>query len=165
MLNPVFSITAGQKMLFSAWAREGQPASSGEFNPGDGYTQDSIVINDGSNDYVLKAAGPVIDGWQQYEGAFTPVSGTATIKFISGPDQPLYLDDIRLHPFNAEMKSYVYDPDSLRLVAELDANNYATFYEYDEEGTLIRTKAETQRGIKTIQESRSAKQRKISNPQ
>jgi hypothetical protein len=63
------------------------------------------------------------------------------------------------------MKSYVYDPVSLRLVAELDANNYAAFYEYDEEGTLIRTKAETQKGIKTIKESRSAKQRNITTVQ
>ncbi len=42
------------------------------------------------------------------------------------------------------MKSYVYDPINLRLVAELDANNYATFYEYDAEGGLIRTKGRNQ---------------------
>jgi hypothetical protein len=61
------------------------------------------------------------------------------------------------------MKSYVYDPVSLRVVAELDANNYATFYEYDEEGTPVRTKAETQRGIQTIKETRNAKQKDIAN--
>nr|MBP7556805.1 hypothetical protein [Chitinophagaceae bacterium] len=73
----------------------------------------------------------------------------------------LYVDDIRIHPFNANMKSYVYDPVNLRLLSELDANNYARFYEYDEEGTLIRTKAETEKGIKTITETRSAKQKDI----
>jgi hypothetical protein len=50
----------------------------------------------------------------------------------------------------------VYSPVNLRLMAELDENNYATFYEYDDEGTLIRLKKETERGIKTIKETRSA---------
>jgi len=59
------------------------------------------------------------------------------------------------------MKSYVYDPVNLRLISELDANNYAAFYEYDEEGTLIRTKVETREGIKTLTETRSFLQRKI----
>jgi hypothetical protein len=43
----------------------------------------------------------------------------------------------------------------------MDANNYATFYEYDEEGTLVRTKVETREGVKTVQESRSALQKII----
>ena len=73
----------------------------------------------------------------------------------------MYVDDIRIHPFNANIKSYVYDPVNLRLTSELDANNFASFYEYDDEGTLIRTKAETKEGIKTITETRSAKQKNI----
>ena len=54
------------------------------------------------------------------------------------------------------MKSFVYNTVNLRLMAELDENNYATFYEYDDDGTLIRVKKETERGIMTIQETRSA---------
>ena len=53
------------------------------------------------------------------------------------------------------MKSFVYDPITLRLMAEMDERNYATFYEYDEEGALTRVKKETVRGVKTIQESRN----------
>jgi hypothetical protein len=45
---------------------------------------------------------------------------------------------------------------SLRLMAELDENNYSTFYEYDDDGTLIRVKKETERGIMTLKETRSA---------
>jgi hypothetical protein len=41
-------------------------------------------------------------------------------------------------------------------MAELDENNYATFYEYDDDGTLVRVKKETVNGIKTIKETRSA---------
>ena len=40
-------------------------------------------------------------------------------------------------------------------MAELDENNYATFYEYDLEGNLVRVKKETIEGIKTLQENRS----------
>ena len=54
------------------------------------------------------------------------------------------------------MKSFVYDALSLRMMAELDENNYATFFEYDDDGTLTRVKKETERGIKTIKETRSA---------
>ena len=36
----------------------------------------------------------------------------------------------------------------------MDQNNFATFYQYDEEGNLFLVKKETERGIKTIQETR-----------
>ena len=92
-----------------------------------------------------------------------PSDGFASASFTLGNDgsQKVYFDDIRIHPFNGEMVSYVYDPVSLRLVAQLDQNNYASFYEYDEDGTLVRKKEETQRGIQTVQETRSTKQRNI----
>ena len=49
-----------------------------------------------------------------------------------------------------------YDEETNKLLAELDENNYATFYEYDQEGGLIRIKKETEKGVFTIQESRSS---------
>jgi len=65
-------------------------------------------------------------------------------------------DDIRVNPFNSSLKSFVYDAQSEKLMAELDENNYATFYEYDKEGGLVRVKRETERGVQTIKESRSS---------
>ena len=59
------------------------------------------------------------------------------------------------------MKSFVYNPQSLRLMSELDENNYASFYEYDDEGTLTRVKKETIKGIKTITETRSHLQKAV----
>ncbi len=70
--------------------------------------------------------------------------------------QGVFFDDLRIHPFNSNMKSSVYNPDNIRLMAELDENNYATYYEYDDDGTLMRVKKETIKGIKTLQETRSA---------
>ena len=66
-----------------------------------------------------------------------------------------YVDDVRILPFNAKMKAYAYDQRSRRLMAELDENHYATFYEYDDEGQLVRIKRETETGIQTVKEARN----------
>jgi hypothetical protein len=167
MLNPPFSIPAGKQMLFSGWVRENCGNAAGGIPCKDyTYTHNEVQLKfqgNSSNDVLLKPAGPIIDGWQRYEGVFTaPANATAmTMNFVNSGATPVYFDDIRLQPFNANVKSYVYDPINLRLVAEMDANNYATFYEYDEEGTLVRTKVETRQGIKTITETRSALQKII----
>lgn len=120
------------------------------------FTGDPAVYTFGTN--VLK--NRVIDGWQRIEEPFTVPSAAThvNIKLVnnqpSGPDA--YFDDIRIFPKDAQMKTYVYDPVTLKLSAILDENNYATFYEYDEEGKLLRVKKETEKGIMTIQENREA---------
>lgn len=102
--------------------------------------------------------GPMIDGWQKIESTFKVPSFYGVLEFVlrsidSATD--VYFDDIRVQPFNSNLKSFVYDPQSLRLMAELDENNFATYYEYDQEGGLVRVKKETEKGVFTIQESRS----------
>lgn len=105
-------------------------------------------------------SAPIIDGWQRIEKNIhiPPEAAQIHVELLNnnGSGIDSYFDDIRIHPVDASMKSYVYDPVNLRLVTELDENNYATFYEYDEEGKLIRVKKETERGIMTIKETRSA---------
>lgn len=106
----------------------------------------------------LQPTGNIIEGWQRIAGSFTIPIGAQSISLSLVNDnqgKDAFFDDIRVHPFNGSMKSYVYDPETLWLTAELDDNNYATFYEYDKEGQLIRIKKETSRGVMTIQESRS----------
>jgi hypothetical protein len=165
MLNSSFIFPPGKKMVISAWARERQSSAS-IGDTATNYTHNQIVINDGSQT-TLRPAGPVIEGWQRYEGLYTPSTSatSGSISFVNSGGTALYIDDIRIHPFNANMKSYVYDPRTLRLSAELDENNYAAFYDYDEEGQLIRVKQETIQGIKTIKEARSAKQKTIKTVQ
>jgi hypothetical protein len=164
LLNPVFTVAPLTKMLLSAWVREESAT------PLTNYINNKIALDfpgSSSAQLELKPTGNVIDGWQRYEAPFTVPAGSTSMSmsFVNNSSSNIYYDDIRIHPFNSQMKSYVYDPVNLRLVAELDPNNYARYYEYDEEGSLIRTKAETVEGIKTINESRSAKQRIITNPQ
>ena len=113
---------------------------------------------------AMYPSGSIIEGWQRYEGVFTvPVSAKEVVVSLNSTttDDAVYFDDVRIHPFNANMKSYVYHTSNLRLMSELDENNFATFYEYDDDGTLTRVKKETERGIKTITETRSAMQKVV----
>jgi len=100
--------------------------------------------------------GPIIEGWQKAELIFRP---TQAYSYHPLPAN-CYIDDIRVVPYDGNMKSFVYNPINQKLVATLDENNFATFYEYDQEGNLVRTKKETEKGIMTISESRSANPKK-----
>lgn len=118
------------------------------------YSNVAIEINAGSSVQSFTPSGQIIDGWQRIEGVFTAGSiGQIEVKLVSNSGDA-YFDDIRIFPFNGSMMSYVYDPITLRLLAELDERNYAKLYEYDEEGKLVRVKKETEKGIMTIQENR-----------
>ena len=107
---------------------------------------------------MFTATGPIIEGWQRIEGQFDVRNQDKDIEFVfksTGTDIAFF-DDLKVFPYNADMKNFVYDDISLKLLSEIDANGYANFYEYDLSGELIRIKKETERGIMTIQESRSA---------
>jgi len=108
-----------------------------------------------TNTYEFKPSGLIIDGWQRVEATFDVPTNPylMRIKYVTGSNSG-WFDDLRIHPFTGNMKSYAYDFRTLRLMAEMDENNYATFYEYDLEGNLVRVKKETERGIKTLQENR-----------
>ncbi|WEK37955.1 MAG: hypothetical protein P0Y53_10630 [Candidatus Pseudobacter hemicellulosilyticus] len=157
ILLPTFTPVRGTKMLISAWVKEEQDCKCA------GYTNSRIVlfmqrIAGNTVELVFTPKGNIIDGWQRFEGEFAlPEDGTGlTVSLQSTGNSVVYFDDLRIHPYHANMRSFVFHPVKLRLMAELDENNYASFYEYDEEGTLVRLKKETERGIKTIQETRSA---------
>jgi hypothetical protein len=154
---PSFKPIAGKKMLVGAWVKEEDSCSCQAYS--NNHILVSFTLTGGSNSTVsLLPSGNMIEGWQRFETIVTvPANATAmSLTLQASVSSVTYFDDIRLHPFNAEMKSYVYNPTNLRLMAQLDENNYATFYEYDDDGTLIRVKRETERGIQTIKETRSA---------
>lgn len=151
-----FTLEEGKDYVLSAWVKE-------ESLPGT-LSYDNLSVDlefkDGNEELYSMSfapAGAIIDGWQRVWSTFTVPYDvvSVTVRLRNRGTNEAYFDDIRIHPFNSSMKSFVYDPLNLRLMAELDENNYATFYEYDEEGALIRVKKETERGVKTIQESRN----------
>lgn len=156
-----FAPLPGQKYMVSAWVKEENANNTST------YVNPQLIIEelDGANNVlafqVFSASGKVIDNWQKIDGEYLIGAGTTKIrirlKSLSGNS---FFDDIRFFPYNGSMKSYVYDPITLRLSAELDERNYATIYEYDEEGKLVRVKKETEKGIMTIQENRSNTKKK-----
>lgn len=146
-----FAPSPGQYIV-SAWVKEDQ-APAGTTNYSNPYIE--IDYANSSQVNTLSPQGVIIDGWQRIEGLIEiPNSATNMSIKLKSNGGDFFFDDIRFFPKDGSMMSYVYDPVSLRLMAELDERNYATFYEYDEEGKLIRVKKETERGIMTIQENR-----------
>ncbi len=147
-----FSPDSG-KYILSCWVKENGICSSV------GYAEDSIKISFSGSAEIeyLRPSGIIVEGWQRYEETFdVPPDATGiTVELCTGSNSAFF-DDIRLHPYHSNMKAFVYDSRSMRLMSELDENNYATFYEYDDEGKLVRVKKETERGIMTLKESRVA---------
>lgn len=153
-----FKPIPGSKYVLGAWAKE-DAAPLSKIT----YDRPKIIVHFYNASHQLMASslqpfvpsGMIIDGWQRIEEEFIIPAMAAYVGIeLIAEDGDVYFDDIRVFPFDASMKSYVYDPVNMRLVAELDERNYATFYEYDEEGKLTRIKKETERGIMTIQETR-----------
>lgn len=157
---PLTSTTSTTKYIISGWVKETQVVLP--------ITYTSSIVVTVTNVSVIKMitcmpTGAIIDGWQRIVGILeippvTTLDPNATIKIdlnCNGSTPSCYFDDIRFYPYDGSLKSFVYDEDTQRLMAELDENNYATFYEYDLEGGLIRVKKETEKGVYTIQETRS----------
>jgi len=153
---PSFSPLPGQEYLLSAWVKE----SYTDKYP-DTYIHSGVKITFNNGTVILplmRPAGPVIEGWQRIEASFMVPANAKNIQIElvnDGAAGDVFFDDIRIHPFRSNMKSFVYNPSTQKLTAELDENNYSTQYEYDDEGILIRVKKETERGVMTIKETRN----------
>jgi hypothetical protein len=154
-----FKPTPGKEYIVSAWVKEELKVQVKNYTNGEvhirflGNTNNFI-----GSEIIATTSGDIIDDWQRIFKRFVIPSDTHYIEISlvnNSGTVPVYFDDVRIHPIDGSMKSFVYDPETFRLMSELDENNFSTFYEYDNEGGLIRVKKETSRGIKTIQETRS----------
>lgn len=153
IISPKFSPLQGKKMIVGAWMKVPSNCDNSLVTA---QGQITATFNTGLSISLVKTGLPV-EGWQRYETEVL-IPATATqiyLKIIAG-SSPTLVDDIRVQPYNSNMKAFVYDPVSLRLMSELDENNYASFYEYDDDGTLVRVKKETEKGIQTIKETRTS---------
>ncbi len=167
-LTDSFSLIQSRKMLLSGWVKVGTVNCCFPATYDNGSNNITLTFANLNGSIVappsFKPSGAIIEGWQRYEGVFdvptTAVSITMALNNTNSSN-PVFFDDIRIQPYNSNMKSYVYHSSNLRLMAELDENNYGSMYEYDDDGTLTRVKKETQLGIKTITETRSASQKKV----
>lgn len=160
-----FSPIPGETYVLSAWVKE-----ISDMRTPLTYTLPYIDITYENTSVIsgpFFAKGPIVEGWQKIESLVEIPSGASMFylhlkskQSINDYPVSVYFDDIRIHPLKANMTSYVYDPITLKLVAELDPNNFATFYTHDEEGNLVSIKKETIDGIKTIKEGKKVPFRK-----
>lgn len=147
-------LKAGKNYVVSAWIHVDDsytnlsPEQLETFNNNN---RIGVSLKVGNLSTMLYPSGEVIEGWQRLEGVVHVVDKDKipSLEFMN--TKKLYLDDIRIYPENGSIQTYVYDPSNYRLKAVLDQNNYATFYQYDDEGNLFSVKKETVKGIKTIQ--------------
>ena len=157
-----FKPIPGKQYIISGWTKEKHTSPQKTYaiakikvvfqlKPVNGVTPSAI-------EKIISPSGAIIDGWQRIIGDFEVPANAKDIAVTLYADSTVeaFFDDIRIHPFNGNLKSFVYDYNTLRLMSELDENNYATFYEYDKEGGLVRVKKETSRGVYTIKETRSS---------
>lgn len=88
---------------------------------------------------------------------FDPQAGSqqavSTLHLVNAASEPLWIDDLRIQPQDAEMTAYVYDKKTLRLVTVFDDQHFGLYYQYNPEGQLVRKIIETEQGRKTIQET------------
>lgn len=141
-----FTLLPNKKYILSAWVKDQHNDNiTLDYNN----AQISVNFNAGLN-VVCKPSGQIIDGWQRIETTFTAPPGNTTFSLLFS--ERTNFDDIRIFPADANMKSYVYSYRDYSLMAILDENNFATFYEYDSQKQLRRIKKETEKGVVTVEE-------------
>lgn len=98
--------------------------------------------------------------WTLYEAKLTVWQSLAlnsTIKVVlknNVANSPtIYIDDYRLQPLKAKTNAYVYEPRTLRLLTSFDDQHFGLYYQYNQEGKLVRKLIETERGMKTVTET------------
>ncbi|MDR7130069.1 PKD repeat protein [Algoriphagus sp. 4150] len=162
IVNPTESITqdllsleSAKKYSFSSWISNGQSTNSLISDPNQFI---ELIFENAAGTAISSTkfhpSSHTIEKWRKVEGDFVVPAGTKRIqtKFSKGASTAMWIDDVRIMPSDAMMKSYVYDPVTLRLLSILDEENFATTYFYDEEGNLRLLKKETDSGIVTITE-------------
>lgn len=133
------AVTGNSSFMLSSTASATAPLNSGKSYKISFWTNNSSVTVSGSAKLVKSA--PTINGYTYYEydiakGATgVTVSGTANI------------DELRLYPTTARMRTVTYDP-LIGKTSECDENNRITYYEYDELARLRFIKDENKHIVK-----------------
>jgi Carbohydrate binding domain len=95
------------------------------------------VINAASYDKTQAGTGE----WELIEHTYTAPAGCTQLKvYLYGhsgsANTPIYYDDVRVHPTDANMSTYTYDPLTWKVTSITDVNNVSSYYEYDDVGRL-----------------------------
>jgi hypothetical protein len=80
---------------------------------------------------TTQATGPLANGYRLYTLTATFTTTTNINLDASSPGSPILLDDVRLHPAQAQMATYTHHP-LIGITSQSDANNMPTYFEYDD---------------------------------
>lgn len=86
----------------------------------------AITVTGGA---TLKKTGPAISGYTFYE--YDIAQGTTSVALTGNA----YIDEVRIYPATARMRTVSYDP-LIGKTADCDENNRISYYEYDNMGRL-----------------------------
>jgi len=133
---------SNQKYTYEVWVR-----SSNQNNWA------SPTVNSGGTTTTLARVTNIIDGWALYRANISVSDNALVTLTLPGGTSGQHYDDLRMFPASANVKTYVYHPFRTYLMAILDENNMATYYEYNARNQLVRLKKETEKGVITITEN------------
>jgi YD repeat-containing protein len=150
-----FGFSPARKYILSFWMQpsSGVTSTTTDFGIPSGCSVSATIAGTTIPIATFARKSNIIDGWQQFQAIFNVPSTATDVRLILPAS--CYFDDFRIQPAEANMKSFVYNAINEKLIATLDENNFATMYEYDQEGNLVRQQKETAKGIMTVSESRS----------
>lgn len=146
---PVFDAVVAQEQLSTSggWLKFWAKPVGGEL--------DNMIIDVNGTDYSPEFVAKTGE-WSLYRAFIEPASlplGQPIGATISFDNPAIYLDDIKFAPKESQTTCFVYDAKSLRLIALFDDQHFGLFYQYNNEGQLVRKLIETEKGLKTITET------------
>lgn len=137
------SLLSNKQLLVKMWVKAYYPdhLHASLIQDGSTYLTDFIEISE-------------VGEWALYQAILPSCSsGDIEIWVVNTSTHPVYVDDIKAHPSDAQVNTYVYDVNTHRVICTFDDQHFGLFYQYNSEGKLVRKQKETVRGFKTIQEA------------
>jgi YD repeat-containing protein len=134
------TLPAGEYEL-SFWAKVGTADAS---------TYAGVALSRLDNGNVVIDTRQVLDpsGWHRYDSTFR-LAEESTLKMYmmtgggdSGhePSKYHWIDQIRIQPVGARMRTFTYDPITWKVTSITDANGVSSYFDYDDAGRLIATR-------------------------
>jgi len=143
---PSFTGTAN----FSLLASGANSLSSGALNTARPYilsfwaTNANTTVTGGT----LAKSGPTYSGYTYYE--YSVAQGTASVQLKNNAGTAVNIDELRLYPKTARMRTLTYDP-LVGKTSECDENNRVTYFTYDNLGRLQLAQDENRNILKAFE--------------
>ncbi len=153
----------GRTYRASIWVHKSSPDNAalnigldGTINGSPQYIWKSVVKSDPNNitvgDWILMRVD--IDVPANYVQSGGPNNlNNIGFSVYNGGSTDAYFDDLKINPIDAPVSGNVYDAQTGLLKASIDADGFATLYEYDAAGRLTRSWIETDKGLKKVSEN------------